>query len=95
MARLVKEEEYNAKRNAILDVMQQLVGTTGYEQMAIQDILDALQISRGTFYHYFDSKAAVLFALVAGSCNRSIEDAGSCFVHIEAPHLFVARNERI
>lgn len=64
MARIVKEEEYNAKRNAILDATQQLVETKGYEQMAIQDILDALQISKGAFYHYFDSKPALLLALV-------------------------------
>lgn len=64
MARIVKEEEYSAKRNAILDVAQQLVETRGYEQMAIQDILDALQISKGAFYHYFDSKPALLLALV-------------------------------
>jgi AcrR family transcriptional regulator len=32
--------------------------------MSIQDILDALHISKGAFYHYFDSKGAVLEALV-------------------------------
>lgn len=64
MVRTVNEQEYAERRNAILDVTQQLVDTKGYEQMAIQDILDTLQISKGAFYHYFDSKAALLFALV-------------------------------
>jgi AcrR family transcriptional regulator len=32
--------------------------------MAIQDILDELQISKGAFYHYFDSKPALLEALI-------------------------------
>jgi len=32
--------------------------------MTIQDILDALGMSKGAFYHYFDSKAAVLEALI-------------------------------
>jgi AcrR family transcriptional regulator len=36
----------------------------GYEQMTTQDILEALQISRGAFYHYFESKQALLMALV-------------------------------
>lgn len=53
MARLVKEEEYNAKRNEILDIALSLVYSKGYEQMTIQDILDGLHISRGAFYHYF------------------------------------------
>jgi AcrR family transcriptional regulator len=64
MARVVKEEEYTARRNEILDVAQRLVYSKGYEQMTIQDILDDLRISKGAFYHYFDSKGAVLEALV-------------------------------
>ena len=64
MARIVKEEAYAVKRNEILDAAQRLVYTKGYEQMTIQDMLDDLQISKGAFYHYFDSKQAVLEALV-------------------------------
>ncbi len=64
MARIVKEEAYAGKRNAILDVAQRLVYSKGYEQMTIQDILDDLQISKGAFYHYFDSKPALLEALI-------------------------------
>ncbi|HEX2980729.1 MAG TPA: TetR/AcrR family transcriptional regulator [Anaerolineaceae bacterium] len=64
MARVLKEEEHNAKRNEILDYALNLVYTKGYEQMTIQDILDGLQISRGALYHYFDSKQAMLEALV-------------------------------
>jgi AcrR family transcriptional regulator len=64
MARIVKEHEYTAKRNAILDAAQRAIATTGYERMAIADLLSELQISSGAFYHYFDSKPALLFALV-------------------------------
>jgi AcrR family transcriptional regulator len=64
MARTVNEQEYSVRRNGILDVALQLVSTKGYEQMAIQDILDMLQISKGAFYHYFDSKQALLEALI-------------------------------
>lgn len=64
MARIVNEAAYAAKRNAILGAAQRAVMTTGYEQMAIADLLGELQISSGAFYHYFDSKPALLFALV-------------------------------
>jgi len=64
MARTVKPEEHAARRNEILDTAQRFVYAKGYESMAIQDILDDLQISKGAFYHYFDSKGAVLEALV-------------------------------
>lgn len=68
MARIVKERA--VRRNEILDVAQRLVYTKGYEQMAIQDILDELQVAKGTVYHYFDSKLALLDALL----DRTIDE---------------------
>ena len=35
MARVVKEQEYAAKRNEILDAAQRLIYSKGYTQMAI------------------------------------------------------------
>jgi AcrR family transcriptional regulator len=64
MVRVVKEKEYAVKRNDILDAAQRLVYAKGYERMTIQDILEDLQISKGALYHYFDSKAALLEALI-------------------------------
>ena len=64
MPRVVKENEYAVKCNEILDVAQRLIYVTGYEQMSIQNILDELKISKGAFYHYFDSKLALLDGLV-------------------------------
>jgi TetR/AcrR family transcriptional regulator, transcriptional repressor for nem operon len=64
MARVVKEEEYSIRRNEILDVVKTLVYTKGFEQMTIQDILDRLKISKGAFYHYFDSKLDLLDSLI-------------------------------
>ncbi|MBO3749224.1 TetR/AcrR family transcriptional regulator [Streptosporangiaceae bacterium NEAU-GS5] len=64
MARVVDEEEHRAKRAAILDFAAGLVQSKGYEKMTIQDVLDGLGISRGALYHYFDSKQALLQALV-------------------------------
>lgn len=64
MARIVNEAAYTARRNAILDAAQRAVETRGYEQIAIADILSELRISSGAFYHYFDSKPALLLALV-------------------------------
>jgi AcrR family transcriptional regulator len=64
MTRSVKAHEYAQKRNAILDVAARYITTKGYEQMTTQDLLEALQISRGAFYHYFESKQALLMGLV-------------------------------
>jgi AcrR family transcriptional regulator len=64
MARTVKEEDYAGKRKEILDVAQRLVYSKGFDQMSIQDILNELKISKGAFYHYFDSKGDLLEALI-------------------------------
>lgn len=64
MVRTVNEAAHEARRNAILDVAQRVIETRGYEQMAIADLVSELRISSGAFYHYFDSKPALLEALV-------------------------------
>jgi AcrR family transcriptional regulator len=71
MPRVVKEEDYAARRKEILDAARQLLYTKGYEQMSIQDILDVLNISKGAFYHYFDSKQALMDGLI----DRMLDDA--------------------
>ena len=84
MPRIVNEAEHAARRNQILDHAQQLVYTKGYEQMTIQDILDGLQMSKGAFYHYFDSKQALLEALI----ERLLEQAEKIQTPIlQAPDL--------
>jgi len=63
MARTVNVAEHAARRDAILDTAQRTVLSTGCERLTVQDLLDELQISKGAFYHYFDSKLAVIEAL--------------------------------
>lgn len=41
--------------------------------MTIQDILDDIHISRGAFYHYFDSKQALLEALIERIGNEGVQ----------------------
>ena len=78
MARTVNVQEYAQKRDAILDVAQRYIATKGYEEMTTQDLLESLQISRGAFYHYFESKQALLMALV----ERMAEQAEQLIVPI-------------
>ena len=48
------------KRAQILDAAERLFFEKGYDRTSVQDILDALGMSKGGFYHYFDSKESVL-----------------------------------
>jgi AcrR family transcriptional regulator len=84
MVRTVNEAAHASRRNAILDAAQRAVITKGYEQMALADILNDLQISSGAFYHYFDSKPALLLALVE-RMGDEIEQVVLPIVHERVP----------
>ena len=64
MARTVDIEARAVRREAFVDAAQRLMQAKGYEQMSIQDVLGEVGASRGAFYHYFDSKTALLEAVV-------------------------------
>ena len=64
MARTVNATLHTVRRDAFLDVAQRLVQSKGYDAMSIQDVLNELEASKGAFYHYFDSKQALLEAVV-------------------------------
>jgi AcrR family transcriptional regulator len=68
MTRTVKE--YAVRRDEILDAAERLIYSRGYDQMTIADILGELQIAKGTFYHYFESKQALLEAITARMMTR-------------------------
>jgi AcrR family transcriptional regulator len=63
MPRIVKD--YDERHAEFLDVAQQLFFSQGYERTTVQEIIDTVGVSKGAFYHYFDSKQAVLEAVVA------------------------------
>jgi AcrR family transcriptional regulator len=82
MARIVKE--HAVRRKEILDAALMFTYTRGYEQMSIQDILNELNIAKGTFYHYFGSKQILLEALI----ERLLEEAEQVIAPIvNDPHL--------
>ena len=64
MARIIDDRAHAKRRDAFLDTAQRLIETKGYERMTIQDVLDDLGTSKGSLYHYFDSKQALLEGLV-------------------------------
>ena len=57
------------RKQEILDTAEQLFCRYGYEQTSIQDILDRLNTSKGSFYHHFTSKEALL----EGICRNRAE----------------------
>lgn len=61
------------RRAQILDAAEQLFFEQGYDRTSVQDILDALQMSKGGFYHYFDAKDSVLRAVSERRAERRLD----------------------
>ena len=55
MSRIAKEHQQ--RKNEILDTAQRLFYSQGYENTSVANVIDAIGIAKGTFYHYFKSKA--------------------------------------
>lgn len=71
MPRVVKKA---ADRKAeIVSAARCLFQTQEYDHTSMQDIMDALDIAKGTIYHYFKSKEALLEAVVEDIVDTNIK----------------------
>lgn len=61
------------RKESIIKTAERLFFERGYDETSIQDILDALSISKGGFYHYFESKIALLEEICRQRSAREIE----------------------
>ncbi len=52
------------RRSELIAAAQRLFYTRGYNNTSVSDIVRDVGVAQGTFYYYFDSKTAVLRALV-------------------------------
>jgi AcrR family transcriptional regulator len=73
VVRTLNPAAHALKRDAFVDAAQGLIVTRGYQRLSIQDVLDELGASKGAFYHYFDSKGALLAAVVESTVDAAIE----------------------
>jgi AcrR family transcriptional regulator len=64
VARTLDPTAYALRRDSFIDAAQRLIGTKGYDQLSIEEILSDLGASKGAFYHYFESKEALLAAVI-------------------------------
>lgn len=62
MARVTKDAE--VRREELLDVAVDLCMKVGFEGMSVEQVTTAAGVAKGTFYHYFESKQALLWQLV-------------------------------
>lgn len=65
------------KKEQILDTAFSLFLEKGYDNTSISDILSKLEIARGTLYYHFESKEAIMDAIIERSARNIVEEAQS------------------
>ena len=60
-----RQRRINNRRNQILDVAARLFAERGFHRATTRDIAEAADVSEGTLYNYFESKDALLLAILA------------------------------
>lgn len=61
------------RRDEILKVARNLFLTKDYDKTTMVDIMDALEIAKGTIYHYFKSKEALFEAVIEDIVEENIK----------------------
>lgn len=70
MIRVVKKPE--VRWQEIVSIARGLFLEKGYEKTTLQDVMNKAKIAKGTVYHYFNSKEALLEAVVENMADEYI-----------------------
>lgn len=62
-----------ARRLELLEIGADLLGTRAYEELGIEQVAVAAQISNGLLYHYFGNKRDFFLAVVANEADKLLE----------------------
>lgn len=90
--RTVDRVAHAARRDEFIEAGRRLIQTRGYERFTIDDLLAEVGASKGAFYHYFDSKPALLEAVVERFADEVVMAAASVVTDPRLPA--VAKLER-
>lgn len=67
--------DYEDKRGSILSEAAKLFAASGYDRTSMNEIAQALGVSKALFYHYYPSKDALLYAIVRDHLVHLVETA--------------------
>ena len=72
MARTVKKP--SERREEFLDTAEQLFKGKGYYATSVEDIVDRMEVAKGLFYYYFDSKEDLVTAIIDRLWEGAVTD---------------------
>lgn len=70
-----RADDYDDKRASILREAAQLFATQGFDRTSMNEIAQALGVSKALFYHYYRSKDALLFDIIRNHLVELVEAA--------------------
>ena len=85
MSRVVKDAD--VRREELLDTALGLFLEHGYDRTSVEQITQAVGVAKGTFYHYFATKDALLEQLVDRYSERLFEDIEAALAEVDGSAL--------
>jgi AcrR family transcriptional regulator len=68
-----QQKQWEARQQAILEALQALSAAQGFATVTMDDLAEAVGISKATLYQHFASKDAMLAALIAGHSAQFLD----------------------
>ncbi len=72
---MTRRRGYEAKRDTIITAALRILADQGYDALTVEEVLSAAGVSKGTFYHYFPSKQALVEASLLAVSDSIVSGA--------------------
>lgn len=70
----VRDPRIRRTRQALQGALRDLMQQKSFEEISVQDITDAADVNRATFYDHYNDKFALLDAMVAGGFHKLLAE---------------------
>ncbi len=84
---MVKVKKSSATKEALLQEGMQQLAQNGYHGTGIKKVLDAVNVPKGSFYHYFDSKEAYVAHIIGEYNQKSTQFFDSIMAQPDTPAI--------
>ena len=61
---------FDGRKEALVDIAGEVFFEKGYERATVSDLMEAMSLSKGGFYHYFSSKEEILLECIYRISNE-------------------------
>lgn len=81
------------RKRTVLHIAQQLFAENGITDTSVQDIIDAANISKGTFYNYFSSKSSCIISILELVQAETVAARNELLIDADVSSLAILSNQ--